>query len=319
MITCKLCGSSKHLPIISVKKANFSSRINKFDIYQCEDCGLSVIQPFPDHQDLEEIYLKERTFSKPYLNPYRKTAAFKILEPFYQRWGLDDLFVAKQCLSMVPKKSRRILDIGCSTGQLLSTFCKFPGVKVKGIDVDPDSKHNADIKLKDKIFIDNFLSHEFNEKFEIITLRFVIEHLPDFKEYINKAVSLLEDSGILFISTPDIDSPKAKILKDNWKLVNDPNQKIGHIFWFNKKSLTNLASSFNLKLEKCTNRGELIYHFPQRIQCQLKAIFGIDEVSGRFIKNYAPRVVYAALFDGLFSQTFSYGEHLYCFMRKTHH
>jgi 2-polyprenyl-3-methyl-5-hydroxy-6-metoxy-1,4-benzoquinol methylase len=149
-----------------------------------------------------------------------------------------------------------------------------------------------------------------------VTMRFVIEHLLDFKAYVERAVCVLKPGGILFISTPDIDSPQAKLLQDKWKLINDPQQKIGHLRWFNRKSLEFMAGHYGLRIERCVNRGELIYHLPLPVQRLLRKLLGAEPASGRFIKHYTPRIVNATFIDGVLSQTLSCGDGLYAFLRK---
>lgn len=317
--TCKLCGKSAFSRIIHVNCANFSSNIKKYDILQCNHCNLSTIHPFPTYSDIEEIYIEEGTFSTPYVNPYQDSVFFQILEPLYRKYGSDEHYIVRQCSRLVSRKNKRVLDIGCSTGGLLNAFHLIdPGMELSGVDIDPNAKKNAIPFLQDRIIIGDFISHEMNfeEKFDIVTMRFVIEHLLDFKGYVAKAVRLLNPGGVLFISTPDIDSPNAKLLKDKWKLINDPEQKIGHVHWFNRKSIEYLATEFGLRIEKCINRGALIYHLPVTVQNLLRKTFGTDPLSGRFIKYYTPRIIYAIVFDGLLSQVFSYGECIYAFMRK---
>jgi hypothetical protein len=148
-------------------------------------------------------------------------------------------------------------------------------------------------------------------------MRFVIEHLLDFNAYMAKAIQILNPRGILFISTPDIGSPQARLLQDKWKLINDPAQRIGHLRWFNRRSIEFLAQKYGLRIERCINRGEMLYHLPAPVQKALKKVLGTEPNTGRFIKYYMPRIINATLFDGVVAQTLSYGDSIYAFMRKT--
>ena len=316
---CQLCNGSDFYKLLSVQSANFSTSIKNFDIYRCSHCGLSTMDPMPTPRDIEELYVKEGVFSKPCENPYKQCFLFQTLEPLYKKYGGDYRFIAKTCLRLA-RKVETLLDIGCGTGDQLRQFLAFrPGIRAVGIDIDPQAYTNADRAVRDNIIIDDFISHEFNQQFDIIVMKLVIEHLLDFRPYMDKIVELLVPRGIFFLSTPDIDSPKARQLLSEWEAINDPRIKIGHIRWFNKRSLHRLADTYALKLLKIQNRGELFYHFPVRLQDFLIAIFGADisERPGRrFIKYYAPRVTYAMLVDGLLSQTIGYGDCIYAFMTK---
>jgi 2-polyprenyl-3-methyl-5-hydroxy-6-metoxy-1,4-benzoquinol methylase len=277
------------------------------------------MQPFPKYSDIEELYVKERVFSVQRPNPYQRGWSFRFLEPLYQKYGTDLRFIARQCCKLTPK-TKKVLDIGCSTGRLLNAFRLVdPGMELSdltGIDIDPGAKHNAIPPFKDRIIIDDFLQYEFQENFDVVTMRFVIEHLLDFKAYVDRAIHILNPGGILFISTPDIGSAQAELLQDSWKLINDPAQKIGHLRWFNHKSIEFLARKYGLQLERCVNRGEMIYHLPVPVQRWLRKVLGTEPESQRFIKRYTPRIINATLFDGVLAQTLSYGDGIYAFMRK---
>jgi 2-polyprenyl-3-methyl-5-hydroxy-6-metoxy-1,4-benzoquinol methylase len=306
--------------MIRVRDANFSSNIKAYSILRCTHCELSTMDPFPNHCDIKELYVKEGVFSVRAPNPYTNTLTFRFLEPLYQKYGTDLRFIAKQCLRLASNGGASVLDIGCSVGRLLNAFkLASPSVDVSdltGIDIDPNARNNAIPYLKDRIVIDDFLQHRFERQFDIVTMRFVVEHLLNFRAYVERAVHVLKPGGILFISTPDIDSPQAKLLKDKWKLINDPQQKIGHLRWFNRKSMEYLAKELGLHIEKCINRGEMIYHLSLPLQRMLRRLLGVEPASGRFIKHYAPRIVSATLFDGVLSQILSCGDGLYAFMRK---
>ncbi len=316
---CQLCGASSFSRIVNVPAANFSSNIQEYEILQCANCGLATMHPFPTYGDVEELYIKEGVFSVQRPNPYQRARSFRVLEPLYQKYGTDLRFIARQCSKLAPR-NKKVLDIGCSTGRLLNAFRLLdPELELSdltGIDIDPSARHNAISYLKDRVIIGDFLQHEFEQKFDVITMRFVIEHLLDFDVYLAKAIHLLNPEGVLFISSPDIGSAQAKLLQDKWNLINDPAQKIGHLRWFNRKSIEFLARKYGLRIERCINRGEMIYHLPIPVQSLLRKVLGTEPQSGRFIKHYTPRIINATLFDGVLAQTLSYGDGIYAFMRK---
>jgi 2-polyprenyl-3-methyl-5-hydroxy-6-metoxy-1,4-benzoquinol methylase len=316
---CQLCGGSSFSQIAYVSSANFSSNIQEYEILQCADCGLSTMHPFPTYSDIEELYIKEGVFSVQRANPYQRALSFRLLEPLYQKYGTDLRFIARQCSHLAPR-NKRVLDIGCSIGRLLNAFRLVdPEMELSnltGIDIDPSAEQNAIPYLKDRIIIGDFPRYEFDEKFDVITMRFVIEHLLDFNVYLTKAIQILKPGGLLFISSPDIGSAQARLLQDKWKLINDPAQKIGHLRWFNRKSIEFLARRYGLRIEHCINRGEMIYHLPVPVQGLLRRVLGTEPESGRFIRHYTPRIINATLFDGVLAQTLSYGDGIYAFMRK---
>ena len=60
------------------------------------------------------------------------------------------------------------------------------------------------------------------EKFDFITLRHVIEHVFDPVALINSCYALLNDSGILWIETPNGKSAGYDIYKSSWRGLEPP-------------------------------------------------------------------------------------------------
>lgn len=323
MRPCKLCNGTEYKFHLSVERANFSTKIQAFNVYQCVNCNLFTMEPYPSQEDIKEIYVQERIFSKPIANPNLGKFLSPWLENLYAKHGAYYPYIANECIHQVANKSKplKILDVGCSTGKLMYEFYKIDASnEIVGIDIDPGAKEKAIPEVKEHIVVGNFLEFSFPDgQFDIVTLCFVIEHLLDIKPYIEKAIRVLKKGGLLFISTPDILSAKAVQMKDKWRLLNDDSYKTGHVNWFNRQAIVNLAKMYELKLVKYKNRGEFLYHLPVTVQYLLKKILGtIPSPSGeRFIRWYQIRVPYAVIFDGLLAQTFSWGDTIYAFLQTS--
>ena len=154
--------------------------------------------------------------------------------------------------------------------------------------------------------------------YDIITMCFIIEHLLDFQSVIGHAARLLAPHGVLCIATPDLDSAKARQMNTRWRLLNDPHQALGHVCWFNPRSLRLLARQHHLRILALRHRGELLYHLPRPVQRALRRRLGSFQApSGeRFIRNYQLRILWAVLCDGFLSQRLGCGDSLFLFARK---
>jgi hypothetical protein len=157
---------------------------------------------------------------------------------------------------------------------------------------------------------------QFEKRFDIITMRTVIEHLTDVMPYLEHVVGLMSEGGILFLATPDIASARARQLGSAWKLVNDPAQKIGHVLWFDRGSLRKLATQLGLEVAYLGNRGEAFEHFPRWLRRTMEAVLGRDPHQGRIIRWYVPRLVYSLVFDGLLTERLGWGDVMYAVLRK---
>ena len=134
----------------------------------------------------------------------------------------------------------KILDIGCGYGFLLSYLDKNIW---KCYGIEPSDLAATVAKSKGINVFSKFVNtcDSINERFDVIIMLDVIEHLLDPNEMIQKAIGLLSKEGTLIIGTGDISSFNAKIGQANWTYFCS----YEHISFFTKESLIRLLSNFN--------------------------------------------------------------------------
>ena len=131
---------------------------------------------------------------------------------------------------LVPPK--RILDIGCSTGQLLE-FAKQFNCECYGVESSKPARkicqergHKCVASIND---IKTFAP------FDIIFLIDTIEHIYDVRAFLNDLSELLHNESQVVILTGNINSVPAKIFKNNWWYLGYPE----HIVFPSVESFTN--------------------------------------------------------------------------------
>ena len=102
-------------------------------------------------------------------------------------------------------KNLKILDVGCGGGIICEPLAKL-GAKVTGIDFAPNNIKAAKIhakknKLKIKYFFKDIEKSKLDEKFDIIIMFEVLEHLDDWKKTIKNIRKNLNKNGKIIIST----------------------------------------------------------------------------------------------------------------------
>src|SRR6185369_4668819 len=118
-------------------------------------------------------------------------------------------------------KRGNVLDVGCSTGaflfQLKSRFgadYDVTGIDIAGPALD-HAEHNG-IRVQRE----SFLRAEFRDQhFSAITFWAVIEHLASPGEFLNKAASLLQPSGLCFILVPNLRSLAVRLLGSKYRYI----------------------------------------------------------------------------------------------------
>ena len=103
---------------------------------------------------------------------------------------------------------KTILDIGCYRGMNAEYLkSKYSEIKYVGVEYDPDAIKNISDAV-DKVYqldVDNLDVKIFNqEKYDIIILADVIEHLKSPDILLEKLITILKDDGLILVSIPNL-------------------------------------------------------------------------------------------------------------------
>jgi 2-polyprenyl-3-methyl-5-hydroxy-6-metoxy-1,4-benzoquinol methylase len=139
-------------------------------------------------------------------------------------------------------KTKTVLDIGAGTGDFLKV-CNQNNWTVFG--TEPSLKAREIAKQKE-IFLHENLSEFSNQKFDVITLWHVLEHVENLSEFIFQVNNLLSDTGKLIIAVPNYKSHDAKHYKEFWAAFDVPR----HLWHFSQTSMVKLFSNENMIVEK---------------------------------------------------------------------
>ena len=110
------------------------------------------------------------------------------------RLGTYYRYLVTQKLKL-PLSGETVLDVGCHDGFLLSTI---DANKKVGIDLNCVEKYSNIHYIKS-----DFLTHNFNDKFDRVFALDVIEHVRDDEKFILKIEEILDVKGIAILSTPN--------------------------------------------------------------------------------------------------------------------
>ena len=212
MIVCpiNLCNSNK---------VEFSYSFKDIKYYKCNTCLVYFQNPFPNNQN----YLKK--YNEEYFNDYQENPS-KTKKLRSKQYRLDLNMLKKFYKDSLKNK---VLDYGCGPGNFLSSLKS----KVYGYELNEDAKLHKKIT---RIKFNEIKKH----KFDLISLRGSIEHIPDFIIKIKLLSKQLKKNGLLFITaTPNSHNLNFRLSK---KAYNQNHW--GHIYHFDYVNL----SYFFLKL-----------------------------------------------------------------------
>jgi 2-polyprenyl-3-methyl-5-hydroxy-6-metoxy-1,4-benzoquinol methylase len=230
--SCPLCASTSFSQFLSCKDFTVSHEI--FRIVQCDSCGFRFTNPRPHEQDLGRYYKSESYVSH--------TSSRKGLINFL--YNIVRKITLRQKMRLIKRivKGRMLLDFGCGTGHFLAQAGR-EGFVIKGIEPDPDARRLA----KDLNNIEPGTRDDLNslsDRFDLITLWHVLEHLPDLNGDIESFKRLLKDDGRLLIAVPNCSSYDAEIYKEFWAGYDVPR----HLYHFTPETITKLFRAHGLDL-----------------------------------------------------------------------
>ena len=228
--TCIVCNSERFTSLFQKE----SESGEKFNLARCRNCGLEFIHPRPTEDDIKKYYslnyFTQRT-DRGYDNYFSDGIRSEIERVL--RLNLRDLgfFEYDKTLS-----KKRVLDIGCAAGYFLN-FMRNLGWESTGVDISEDCVDFAQNELNLDVTKADYLSINYQKKFQLITLWATLEHLHYPDKVIEKIYHDLDRGGFLYISTCRSGGINFKLLFGRrWRFYNFPE----HLFFFSYKTLKKL-------------------------------------------------------------------------------
>ena len=229
-IICPFCGSTH----IEMKNRNIES-----NLYSCLKCHTLFrkyfLTPFTDYSS--------KYFVEDYKNQYGKT---------YEEDSKNLTALARRRLEKIKKLKPRgkVLDIGSAMGFFLNE-ARECGYETEGIEISEYASSYCRDTLKLNVHNCSLLDFEYKEKeYDIITAWYVIEHIYNFENILERIIYSLKDDGILAFATPNGYGLSGRFNKNYFSIVPSD-----HAFEANPKSLDILLSKYSLKCINLENQS----------------------------------------------------------------
>lgn len=203
-----------------------------YEIMLNQENEMLVTSPIPadlekyyDSEDYQSHHNQKKTFLNFIYNTVKKRSFRK----------KESLFQSGNC-----RKS--ILDIGAGTGEFL-LYCKDLDHIVTGTEPSASARKVAE---QNGIHLHESIDEVINQKFDVITMWHVLEHIPNLFECLFQLKSMLKEDGKLIIAVPNFKSYDANYYKEFWAVYDVPR----HLWHFSQKSIKNLFSSVKMNVVK---------------------------------------------------------------------
>ena len=179
----------------------------EYKIYQCTECGVEYASPLKsvpiDDPRIKKCYQRRLELAGDYLGwAHREFSKTKIL-----------------------KRDSKILEIGCGTGDFIN-FLNAQNIFAVGVDLDPEaiSIGRKFWRLNNIYFMSaaDYFEKNHGDRFDIICLFAVLEHLEDPSSVIEEIKKYLDPNGYIVVEIPNTGSPLNKIYRKLTKYVDYP-------------------------------------------------------------------------------------------------
>jgi 2-polyprenyl-3-methyl-5-hydroxy-6-metoxy-1,4-benzoquinol methylase len=233
LIKCPVCNNEQFKKDIICEDYAVSHEI--FQIVTCINCNFSFTNPRPNQKDIGKYYQSAEYISHQDDNK-------GLINKLYYIVKNKNLKSKLHLINKLQKKGN-LLDIGCGTGSFLE-ICQNGGWRVTGIEPDLLAREKAIEKTKGEVKENIFeLSHQ---KYDLITMWHVLEHMHDLNRSIEKIKSLLSSTGKLIIAVPNRNSYDARKFGEYWAAYDIPR----HLYHFTQPTLIKLMNQHQLKIQQ---------------------------------------------------------------------
>ena len=225
-------------PFLECKDYTVSAEV--YQLMLNDEYDMLVTKPIPEN--IEKYYKSEDYISH---TDSKKSLFDKVYQSVKNITLKRKLKLISKCIlhqDSLSRLEKNILDVGAGTGDFLKV-CKSNSWNVFGTEPDAGARN---IAAKKGIVLQKDLSKLIGQKFEIITLWHVLEHVENLSEYISILKNMLADHGKLIIAVPNFKSDDANYYKEFWAAFDVPR----HLWHFSQESIAKLFSAVNMMVEK---------------------------------------------------------------------
>ena len=215
--SCRICDNNRiHYAFIS----------NGYPVSHCQECGFMFLNPQPSDEVLSQIYNEDY-----FIDNTDRGSKLRL-----EMKGATAQLYLNQLIEYYGKSEGNLLEIGCGNGEFLA-LAKEKGFNVNGIEFSSRATETANNRLgEEKVICGSLETSDLPEEhFDICVLFDVVEHVRDPLKQLKKIYKLLKPDGVIFLSTPSLNSWSAQLMKNNWMEF-----KIEHLHYFDTQTIQNL-------------------------------------------------------------------------------
>jgi SAM-dependent methyltransferase len=175
---CPLCGGEAKAPAFA---------LHGFEHVTCRDCGFLHVDPILSPEAMRQHYEEENQWTGVMLNPVEQMVNRRMYRYTMER-------IAGTWPTRTHPGHRR------GTGLFVQTACE-DGYEASGVELNNRMLQRAR-ELGIDMFSASLADLARGRRYGLVTIWFVLEHVPDPRGFLAEAAALLRDDGALFLAVP---------------------------------------------------------------------------------------------------------------------
>lgn len=226
---CGVCGESEYRVLFERgsdlhAEESFVPSTDAFHGYGrvvvCAKCGVARLSPRQKWSFLQQVYRESQ-------------------DPLYLEQAAGRRASARKIARYLRRfvEPGSLLDIGCGAGVFLSVARS--RWRTKGVELCTwavrEARQKFQLDVHEGTLEDAGLK---DDSFDAVTMLDVIEHLPNPRETLEQVRRVVRPGGIVFVMTPDIGSPVARLMGSWWWGLRP-----AHLYYFNRRNLSELLGN----------------------------------------------------------------------------
>ncbi len=221
-INCNCCGSASSRVVYSMPDALYPSS-ERFNVVECERCGLGYVNPRPSPVEMQEYYPPE------YYSGFSEETAYHQARYARQAAYLEG--------TRNGDAAPRLLDVGCAHGDF-PRFMKDLGWDVEGVEFSTATRPVEDFKIYREDFANADIAPA---QYDAVTAWAVMEHVHDPAAYFRKVFKVLRPGGIFVFLVTNFHSLASRCLYGE----DVPR----HLYFFTEETVRRYLADVGLTLE----------------------------------------------------------------------
>ena len=175
-------------------------RIDSFQLFLCRVCRTWNLVPRPEEAVQSAFHDSERYYEHPYLEHRRAnlTAVDRRCAVLFGRIG--------QFTDVSALRGNPVLDVGCDTGEFISSAARQFGILPVGVDVAGLAVKGARSAAVEAYHCILEQAPAHLRDFPVITAIDVIEHVSSPRSFFQALFERLRPGGVAYVETPNVDS-----------------------------------------------------------------------------------------------------------------